>query len=141
VTESANHGEYNVLASGTPSGIRIEDDEHTKRSAEPTIPESTEEKHDKSKWAAAGLGAAGVGAGAAALSSRDPEDDKKETDKLEPIEQEQIKQYEIEEAKPNSAPVVGATASRPDKVIHKCNKCGEENDISNYFASDGSRKI
>jgi len=141
VTESANHGEYNVLASGTPSGIRIEADEHTKRSAEPTIPESTEEKHDKSKWAAAGLGAAGVGAGAAALSSRDPEDDKKETDKLEPIEQEQIKQYEIEEAKPNSAPVVGATASRPDKVIHKCNKCGEENDISNYFASDGSRKI
>lgn len=144
VTDSANHGEYNVLASGTPSGVRIDDDEHTtKRSTEPTIPEAAGDKRDNSTLAAAGLGAAGVGAaGAAALSSRDLKDEeKKEMEKLEPVEQEQVKQYEFEEAKPEPTPFVAAAASRPDKIIHRCHKCGEENDISNYFASDGSRKI
>ncbi|KPM36358.1 hypothetical protein AK830_g10203 [Neonectria ditissima] len=65
MTRLANKGEYNTLASGTPSGVKIDDDDVAE---DTTIPNrsatETSRGHDIESKAAAGLGAAGLGAGA-----------------------------------------------------------------------------
>jgi hypothetical protein len=41
-------------------------------------------------------------------------------------------------------PITGAVAPRSGvskPVIHKCQKCGEDNDISQYFTSNATGKI
>ncbi|KAH6893521.1 hypothetical protein B0T10DRAFT_275327 [Thelonectria olida] len=82
ITKHANKGEYNVLSSGTPSGIKIDDDVDTqptlhdpprdtlhRESQSRELPiHDTHDKHHDSKTStglgAAGLGAAGLGAAA-----------------------------------------------------------------------------
>ncbi|KAH7011115.1 hypothetical protein EDB80DRAFT_711288 [Ilyonectria destructans] len=67
ITRHANEGQYNVLSSGTPSGVRLDDDE--KDSKQINIPDRVQETdtsgdHGLGSKAAVGLGAAGLGAGA-----------------------------------------------------------------------------
>lgn len=151
----ANHAEYNLLSSGTPSGVRLDEDStdnKDKSSFQPqhTIPETRDQKHDNSRTTAAGLGAAGLGAaaagGAAAYQSRDrghdsQEAERKEFEKLKPAEEDQVKRFEREEARGKDqseartfplVPGAGGESHKMDKVIHRCRKCGEENDITSY---------
>ncbi|KAJ4323527.1 hypothetical protein N0V84_004266 [Fusarium piperis] len=145
ITQKANEGKYNTLASGTPSGIRVEDDVKNRTSQrEHTGTSASEDKH-RGAGAAAGLGAvAGLGA-AAALSRKD---DEKKGESVEPKETLETKaDPEVErsvEPQPDEksnaslfAPQTGS--SKP--VIHHCQKCGEANDISQYFTSNAPGKI
>ncbi|KAK2929228.1 hypothetical protein FoTM2_009567 [Fusarium oxysporum f. sp. vasinfectum] len=112
LTENANAGKYNTLASGTPSGVAYDDDLSTNRSSQQP---ASQKKDDHFGAKAAGLGAAAAGAGSAAALSRNKDE----------------------------KPITGAVAPQMGTnkpVIHKCQKCGEDNDISKYFTSD-SRKI
>lgn len=96
-TDPSHGGEYNVLPSGTPSGINIGEHEH-----EPTSNIKTPSKAVHS---------------AAAGTSSAP---KKTTDTT-----------------PATAAGMAAAAAAPlkkgDRVLHRCRKCGEENDITGYF--------
>ncbi|XXG98852.1 hypothetical protein Hte_005182 [Hypoxylon texense] len=113
-TDSSHGGQYNVLSSGTPSGINIGDHHHggaknttssataaptgtTARSVQPSAIQpaaaSTTQKSSVAKPAAAATGAGAVAAAAAS----------------------------------------GPSKSSGDKVFHRCKKCGEENDITGYF--------
>ncbi|KAL6415737.1 hypothetical protein AUP68_02304 [Ilyonectria robusta] len=67
VTRHANEGQYNVLSSGTPSGVKLDDDEDIPKQT--NIPDRTQKTdtssgHGLGSKAAVGLGAAGLGAGA-----------------------------------------------------------------------------
>lgn len=83
MTKHANKGEYNVLSSGTPSGVKIDETpEPTPLASDKTrdplsrdLPiRDSQDKHIDSK-AAAGIGAAGLGAtGLGAISHRRPEE-------------------------------------------------------------------
>jgi ribosomal protein L12E/L44/L45/RPP1/RPP2 len=128
-TEDANHGKYNTLASGTPSGINLGDD---KPKAATSLPAVTDEKSNKGAMATAGLAAAGAGAGAAALASR--HDDEKDK------EPEKTREKSLQKDTYTSGVVPGAVGSQ-QKVTHKCVKCGEENDITQYFKEKGKTRI
>ncbi|KAF5670741.1 hypothetical protein FCIRC_8907 [Fusarium circinatum] len=134
LAENANAGKYNTLASGTPSGVAYDDDLSTSRSTQ----QPASEKKDDSRFGAkaAGLGAAAAGAGTAAALSHN-KDGKPVEDKIreEPETERKLDQSE-------SRPITGAVApqvgtNRP--VIHKCQKCGEDNDISKYFTSNSGK--
>lgn len=67
ITRHANEGQYNVLSSGTPSGVKLDDDEDMPKQT--NIPDRTQKTdtsgdHGLESKAAVGLGAAGLGAGA-----------------------------------------------------------------------------
>ncbi|UPL00001.1 hypothetical protein LCI18_010935 [Fusarium solani-melongenae] len=145
ITQKANEGKYNTLASGTPSGIRVEDDTKDRAAQREHVGTlSSEDKH-RGAGGAAGLGAAAGLGTAAALSRKD--DEKKE----EPIEREDVPESKVGpeaersvEPQPDEKPAAVSFApqtgsSKP--VIHHCQKCGEANDISQYFTSDASDRI
>lgn len=135
VTQLANEGKYNTLSSGTPSGVRTDDFETSR----PTQTQPVTTSGDKDKDRHYGAGAAGLGAaaglGTAAAMSRD-KDDKRDR----PLEKDQAvtSKTEPEERKLErglgAGGLAGTGLSKP--VIHKCQKCGEDNDISSYFTSD-----
>ncbi|KAF5641416.1 hypothetical protein F52700_3357 [Fusarium sp. NRRL 52700] len=129
LAENANAGKYNTLASGTPSGVAFDDDLSTSRSPQQPAAEKRYDSHFGAK--AAGLGAAAAGAGTAAALSRN-KDEKPVEDKIREKTESERKFDQTETHKPITgavAPQVGI--NKP--VIHKCEKCGEENDISKYF--------
>lgn len=145
ITQQANEGKYNTLASGTPSGIRVEDREkHRESQREYGGTWATEGKHH-GYGTAAGLGAA-AGLGTAAALSRKDEEKKQEPiwpqqapeSKVEPEAERSIQPQPDEKANASLfAPQTGS--SKP--VIHHCQKCGEANDISQYFTSNAPGKI
>ncbi|KAI0152103.1 hypothetical protein F4776DRAFT_600128 [Hypoxylon sp. NC0597] len=107
-TDSSRGGKYNVLSSGTPSGINIGDHDHLGH-------KSLDGNHSTSNYGNIKSSAPAVDAGAA------PKRD-------------------ITSAA--TAAGVGATAAAAaaptflksgDRVVHRCRKCGEENDITGYF--------
>ncbi|KAF5980754.1 hypothetical protein FCOIX_4658 [Fusarium coicis] len=135
LTENANAGKYNTLASGTPSGVAYDDDLSTSRSSEQPTTQKKDDSHFGTK--AAGLGAAAAGAGTAAALSRN-KDEKPVEDKIreEPETERKLDQTE------SHRPITGAVAPQVGinkPVIHKCQKCGEDNDISKYFTSNSGK--
>ncbi|KAF5596959.1 hypothetical protein FPCIR_3829 [Fusarium pseudocircinatum] len=135
LAENANAGKYNTLASGTPSGVAYDDDLSTSRSSEQPTTQKNDDSHFGTK--AAGLGAAAAGAGTAAALSRN-KDEKPVEDKIreEPQTERKLDQSE------SHRPITGAVAPQVGTnkpVIHKCQKCGEENDISKYFTSNSGK--
>lgn len=129
LTEDANHGKYNVLSSGTPSGIAVENNATNRSSNTATSstlpPAISSETSNKGAMATAGIAAAGTGAGAAALATRD--DDKNLTDKSATSAEKDC-----------TVPLIpGSTGGGQQQVLHKCVKCGEQNDISQYFTNEG----
>ncbi|KAK0384422.1 hypothetical protein NLU13_8508 [Sarocladium strictum] len=129
ITEDANHGKYKTLASGTPSGINLEEGKPTGTSTLPTV---NDEKSNKGALATAGLAAVGAGAGSAALASRRNEDQENRLpkDSEKPLHKDT-----------NTSTVLPGAAGREQKVTHKCVKCGEENDITQYFKEKGRSGI
>ncbi|EWG55242.1 hypothetical protein FVEG_13273 [Fusarium verticillioides 7600] len=135
LAENANAGKYNTLASGTPSGVAYDDDLSTSRSSEQPTAQKKDDSHFGTK--AAGLGAAAAGAGTAAALSRN-KDEKPVEDKIreEPQTERKLDQTESHRSITGTvAPQVGI--NKP--VIHKCQKCGEDNDISKYFTSNSGK--
>ncbi|KAI1045289.1 hypothetical protein LB505_013940 [Fusarium chuoi] len=135
LAENANAGKYNTLASGTPSGVAYDDDLVTSRSSQQPTSEKKDDSHFGAK--AAGLGAAAAGAGTAAALSRN-KDEKPVEDKIREEPEAERKLDQTESHKPitgSVAPQVGT--NKP--VIHKCQKCGEDNDISKYFTSNSGK--
>ncbi|KAF5562320.1 hypothetical protein FNAPI_3216 [Fusarium napiforme] len=135
LAENANAGKYNTLASGTPSGVAYDDDLSTSRSSEQPTFQKKEDSHFGTK--AAGLGAAAAGAGTAAALSRN-KDEKPVEDKIreEPQTERKLDQSE------SHRPITGAVAPQVGTnkpIIHKCQKCGEDNDISKYFTSNSGK--
>ncbi|KAF5707184.1 hypothetical protein FMUND_11238 [Fusarium mundagurra] len=131
LAENANAGKYNTLASGTPSGVAYDDDLSTSHSSQQP---ASEKKDNHFGTKAAGLGAAAPGAGTATALSRN-KDEKPVEDKIreEPETERKLDQTE------SHRPITGAVAPQVGTnkpVIHKCQKCGEDNDISKYFTSD-----
>ncbi|KAF4962050.1 hypothetical protein FSARC_9840 [Fusarium sarcochroum] len=145
IEELANAGKYNTLASGTPSGVAYDDDnlDNTRSSqrTDTNIPQSKDHHYGST---AAGLGAAAAGAGGASALSRD-RDDKPIERQQEPLRQnEPHTERSLDRQTESKQPLAGGVASALSSnkpVIHKCNKCGEDNDITQYFKSDSSRKI
>ncbi|KAI7763592.1 hypothetical protein LZL87_010647 [Fusarium oxysporum] len=126
LAENANAGKYNTLASGTPSGVAYDDDLSTSRSSQQP---ASQKKDDHFGAKAAGLGAAAAGAGTAAALSRN-KDEKPETERKLGRDTE------------SHRPITGAVAPQVGTnkpVIHKCQKCGEDNDISKYFTSNSGK--
>ncbi|KAG5743874.1 hypothetical protein H9Q70_013421 [Fusarium xylarioides] len=135
LAENANAGKYNTLASGTPSGVAYDDDLSTSRSTAQPTTQKKDDSHFGAK--AAGLGAAAAGAGTAAALSRN-KDEKPVEEKIREEPETERKLDQTESHKPITgavAPQVGT--NKP--VIHKCQKCGEDNDISKYFTSDSGK--
>ncbi|KAF4435178.1 hypothetical protein FACUT_7366 [Fusarium acutatum] len=135
LAENANAGKYNTLASGTPSGVAYDDDLSTSRSSQQPASQKKDDSHFGTK--AAGLGAAAAGAGTAAALSRN-KDEKPVEDKIreEPETERKLDQSETHR------PITGAVAPQVGTnkpVIHKCQKCGEDNDISKYFTSNSGK--
>ncbi|KAF5646494.1 uncharacterized protein FTJAE_2032 [Fusarium tjaetaba] len=135
LAENANAGKYNTLASGTPSGVAYDVDVSTSRSSQQ--PSSTQKDDSHFGTKAAGLGAAAAGAGTAAVVSRN-KDEKPVEDKIreEPETERKVDQTE------SHRPITGAVAPQVGTnkpVIHKCEKCGEDNDISKYFTSNSGK--
>ncbi|KAH7136970.1 hypothetical protein B0J13DRAFT_560315 [Dactylonectria estremocensis] len=129
LTQHANEGQYNTLASGTPSGVRIEDTVDSTQSIGNTRSThvDTQDKHFGA--GAAGLGAAAAGAGTAAYLSRDKDEKKNER-----LETEKPKTgFESKEPVTRDFASTTGTSGTSKPVIHKCQKCGEDNDISKYF--------
>jgi hypothetical protein len=135
LAENANAGKYNTLASGTPSGVAYDDDFSTSRS---TQQPASQKKDDHFGAKAAGLGAAAAGAGTAAALSRN-KDEKPVEDK---IREEPETERKLDRDTESHRPITGAVAPQVGTnkpVIHKCQKCGEDNDISKYFTSDSGK--
>ncbi|KAF5584225.1 uncharacterized protein FSUBG_12859 [Fusarium subglutinans] len=135
LAENANAGKYNTLASGTPSGVAYDDDLSTSRPTQQLTSEKKDDSHFGAK--AAGLGAAAAGAVTSAALSRN-KDDKPVEDKIreEPETERKLDQTEAQR------PITGAVAPQVGTnkpVIHKCQKCGEDNDISKYFTSNSGK--
>ncbi|KAM0236225.1 hypothetical protein ACHAP5_009476 [Fusarium lateritium] len=132
LTDNANHGKYNTLASGTPSGVAYDDFEASRAPVDTT---QSKDSHFGSK--AAGLGAAAAGAGTAGVLSHNR--DQKPTEDLTRQNDPQTERgldRQTESHRPITgavAPGQGSSSSKP--VIHKCKNCGEDNDISEYFKS------
>ncbi|KAF4498474.1 hypothetical protein FAGAP_5379 [Fusarium agapanthi] len=134
LAENANAGKYNTLASGTPSGIAYDDDLSTNRSSQQP---ASEKKDGHFGAKAAGLGAAAAGAGTAAALSRN-KDEKPVEDK---IREEFVAERKLDQTE-SHRPTTGAVAPQVGTnkpVIHKCQKCGEDNDISKYFTSNSGK--
>ncbi|KAF4943572.1 hypothetical protein FGADI_13330 [Fusarium gaditjirri] len=134
LAENANAGKYNTLASGTPSGVAYDDDLSTSHSSQQPASQKNDD-HFGAK--AAGLGAAAAGAGTAAALSRKDEKPVENKIREEPEAERKLDQNE------SHRPITGAVAPQVGTnkpVIHKCQKCGEDNDITKYFTS-GSGKI
>ncbi|RYC90082.1 hypothetical protein BFJ63_vAg7023 [Fusarium oxysporum f. sp. narcissi] len=135
LAENANAGKYNTLASGTPSGVAYDDDLSTSRS---TQQPASQKKDDHFGAKAAGLGAAAAGAGTAAALPRN-KDEKPVEDK---IREEPETERKLDRDTESHRPITGAVAPQVGTnkpVIHKCQKCGEDNDISKYFTSDSGK--
>ncbi|KAF4342128.1 hypothetical protein FBEOM_3930 [Fusarium beomiforme] len=134
--ENANAGKYNTLASGTPSGVAYDDDLDTSRSSQKPHVEASQKKDDHFGAKAAGLGAAAAGAGTAVAMSRKKDEKPVEEKTQEPQTERQL------ERDTDHKPITGAvapTVGTNKPVIHKCQKCGEENDISQYFTSNSGK--
>jgi hypothetical protein len=142
LAENANAGKYNTLASGTPSGVKYDDDVDTSRSTQQAHVD-TPQKKDNHYGTAAGLGAAAAGAGTAGALSRNR--DEKPVDKEDLTHQTEPRtERQLDRDTESHKPITGAVAPRSGvnkPVIHKCQKCGEDNDISQYFTSNAAGKI
>ncbi|KAF4442703.1 hypothetical protein F53441_11665 [Fusarium austroafricanum] len=136
LTENANAGKYNTLASGTPSGVAYDDDFETSRTQKP---DTSHEKDSHFGAKTAGLGAAAAGAGTAAAMSRN-KDEKPFEDKARQTEPQT--ERGLERDTKDHKPITGAvapTVGTNKPVIHKCQKCGEDNDISQYFTGNSGK--
>ncbi|KAF4976858.1 hypothetical protein FZEAL_6542 [Fusarium zealandicum] len=146
ITQKANQGQYNTLASGTPSGVRVEDRVDSTRSDQRDLTDSSANKDRHHGAGVAGLGAVAGAGTAAAMSGRDH--DKRD----EPIEREQTTaprterdtdrpmDRQLDSQKPTAAGL-GSSMGSNQPMIHNCQKCGEANDISKYFTSNAPGKI
>ncbi len=131
--DSSHGGQYNVLSSGTPSGVKIPGhapqtvpgkQQQQKRDTahhaiSPTAPTSRGRHHhdDGAATAAVGTGGAGAGVAGAGLGSKLMRKDGKEKER----EREREKGGE-------------RGGERGGKlVLHKCSNCGVEDDISGYL--------
>ncbi|KAH8898216.1 hypothetical protein GQ53DRAFT_413224 [Thozetella sp. PMI_491] len=123
--DPSHGGRYNVLPSGTPSGINPDygkTRDATARSA------STSEPHREEDWAKApAVTAVGAGLGAAAFGHYLVGQE----DRSEPERKAESEGRRHSQTLGASGPAATATGSK--KVVHRCQKCGEENDISSYF--------
>ncbi|OTA56522.1 hypothetical protein K449DRAFT_399534 [Hypoxylon sp. EC38] len=104
-TDSSRGGMYKVLSSGTPSGINIGDRDHLSRKSLESNYSTTNDENVKSS--AHAVSPTTVDAGAAP---------KKDTTHAA-----------------TAAAGVPKSLGSGDRVVHRCKKCGEENDISEYF--------
>ncbi|SPJ73873.1 uncharacterized protein FTOL_03603 [Fusarium torulosum] len=136
LTDNANRGKYNTLASGTPSGVAYDDDD-TSSSSQRAPVDTTQSKDSHFGSKAAGLGAAAAGAGTAGVLSHNR--DQKQTGDLTRQTEPQTERgldRQTETHKPITGAVAPGMSSSSNKpVIHKCKNCGEDNDISEYFTS------
>jgi hypothetical protein len=136
LTDNANHGKYNTLASGTPSGVAYED-EDTSRSSQRAPVDTTQSKDSHFGSKAAGLGAAAIGAGTPGVLSHNR--DQNQTGDLSRHNESHTERgldRQTESHKPITGAVAPGTSSSTNKpVIHKCKNCGVDNDISEYFTS------
>lgn len=138
LTDNANHGKYNTLASGTPSGVAYDDFEASRAPVDTTqSKDSSKDSHFGSKAAGLGAGAAAIGAGTPGVLSHDR--DHKQTGDLSRHTEPQTERgldRQTESHKPIAGAVAPGTSTGSNKpVIHKCKNCGEDNDISEYFKS------
>ncbi|KAI1800542.1 hypothetical protein F4811DRAFT_27196 [Daldinia bambusicola] len=107
-TDSSHGGQYNVLPSGTPSGINIGERDELGRKSLESAPSPSKAKAKTPATAAGHPTTAMTAAGAGGIAA-------------------------------SKSDVAGAAAATPagvkpgDKVLHRCRKCGEENDITGYF--------
>ncbi|CAM1503487.1 Fc.00g010780.m01.CDS01 [Cosmosporella sp. VM-42] len=136
-TSHANEGKYNILASGTPSGVKIESEAIDKPGLPSREIPTAQDEHYGTKTGAE-LGVAGLGA--AAMRSQ-PGQEKSEERTFEeegrvnkPIKHEPVEQPQGR----SSAPTTAAVEFGSKRVIHQCKKCGEDNDISGYFSNISS---
>ncbi|KAF9775377.1 hypothetical protein IL306_006509 [Fusarium sp. DS 682] len=137
LAENANAGKYNTLASGTPSGVAYDDDVDTSRSSQKPQVEASEKKGNHFGAKAAGLGAAASGAGTAAAMSRNKDEKPVEEKTQEPQTERQLDR-DTQSHKPITSAVAPKLGTNKP-VIHKCQKCGEDNDISQYFTSNSGK--
>ncbi|KAI7766575.1 hypothetical protein LZL87_013603 [Fusarium oxysporum] len=136
LTENANAGKYNTLASGTPSGVKYDDDVDTNRSTQQAHVDTPQKKDNH-------YGAAAAGAGTAAAVSRNR--DEKPVDKEHLTRQTEPRtERQLDRDTESHKPITGAVTPRlgvNKPFIHKCQKCGEDNDISQYFTSNATGDI
>ncbi|KAI1776597.1 hypothetical protein F4818DRAFT_439997 [Hypoxylon cercidicola] len=108
-TDSSHGGQYNMLSSGTPSGINIADHHgDAKRDTTAVVPTTTAKTEPSSAYsAAAAPKKANIAKPAAAATAT------------------------ATGAAPSAA--TAPSAASGDRVFHRCRKCGEENEITGYF--------
>ncbi|KAI1761557.1 hypothetical protein GGR53DRAFT_469234 [Hypoxylon sp. FL1150] len=104
-TDSSHGGQYNVLSSGTPSGINIGDHHGDAKNTVAAVP-STTAAHPSTTNTAREL----------------------KNDEVPKTERSNV-------VKPAAAAAAATAPSltRGDKVLHKCTNCGTDNDITGYF--------
>ncbi|KAI0172145.1 hypothetical protein GGR52DRAFT_591869 [Hypoxylon sp. FL1284] len=117
-TDSSHGGLYNVLSSGTPSGINVNahKQQHERGDAR-TSPVSAAQNYSNNNTASSPTAAASA-----------------------PARTQQQQQPSSAASKiPKPAAAAAATAAAApslaagDRVFHRCRKCGEDNDITGYF--------
>ncbi|KAI2465877.1 hypothetical protein F4781DRAFT_407651 [Annulohypoxylon bovei var. microspora] len=109
-TDSSHGGQYNVLASGTPSGINVGDRDHLGR--------KSLDGANASKTPAGAFHPAAMDTGAA--SKRD-------------VGSTGVVAGAGAGAGAGMAAVAASALKAGDRVVHRCGTCGEENDITGYF--------
>ncbi|RYC58661.1 hypothetical protein CHU98_g7558 [Xylaria longipes] len=125
-TDSSHGGKYNVLASGTPSGINLEqvraEKQHRREQQQPasTFLSNAPPSSLPSQTSAAGTRepAAAVLGNSAGYPAKQAVNERPE---------------QLSSARNDIS--TGAAFSPTRNVTHRCTKCGEENDISQYFKS------
>jgi hypothetical protein len=162
-SDSSHGGQYNVLSSGTPSGINLENVHHSHRSSSPTA--VTHQQQKQSTFLSNASPSSSRPSGTAAGASSDAHNcGRSQYDKKESANQGQaLRDFEMtaqaaalsnpKETGQGSATKQSGGKVNPDfasgagnemstgssgpgrKVTHRCTKCGEENDITEYLKS------
>ncbi|KAI6084476.1 hypothetical protein F4821DRAFT_242623 [Hypoxylon rubiginosum] len=120
-TDSSHGGQYNVLSSGTPSGINIGDHhgdaKNTSSTTGAAVPTTTSTSTARSVEPTSSAYHP-----TAASTARE-------------VKREEPRKEKSDVVKPAAAAAAAAAPSsaRGDKVLHRCTKCGTDNDITGYF--------
>ncbi|KAI2607016.1 uncharacterized protein GGS25DRAFT_494091 [Hypoxylon fragiforme] len=134
--DSSHGGQYNVLPSGTPSGINLEGDAHHDTHHDARHQPHQQLHHNTGTIAGAGVGAAAAATGATTTL---PHREKSRLPVAETTARGADSRKELGGAGTGTVGVGSGAAILPvgaragDKVLHKCRKCGEDNDITGYF--------
>lgn len=108
-TDSSHGGQYNVLSSGTPSGINIDHHGDAKNTTSTAVPTGTTARSVELS------------------SSVHP------TAASAPKKSNIPKPAAVATGAAAAAAATGPSMSSGDKVFHRCRACGEQNDITGYF--------